>query len=231
MIRISLGGEELNDFPEGYESGYVKLLLPVQEAVLKRSYTIRQFDPENRLLTLDFAVHINPEGNNGPASSWALNCREGDVVTIDGPGVAKLVDPSADWFFLAGDMTALPAISVNLERLPASAQGHAVIEIKDTRDQQNLRVPKGVLLHWVVNPNPHQANTVLVDKVTSLPWLQGRPNVWVAAEFESMRQLRRYFKLERKLPSHQVYISSYWKIGETDEGNKRAKKLDPEADL
>ena len=37
---------------------------------------------------------------------------------VSGPGPKKLVDMNADWFLIAGDMSALPAISVNLEKLP-----------------------------------------------------------------------------------------------------------------
>ena len=46
MVRIILAGSELYDFPEGQESGYVKLLLPTEYKTLKRSYTIRAFDAE-----------------------------------------------------------------------------------------------------------------------------------------------------------------------------------------
>ncbi|MFT6792013.1 MAG: NADPH-dependent ferric siderophore reductase [Cellvibrionaceae bacterium] len=228
MIRILLGGEALKDFPAGYESGYVKLLLPVEQKILKRSYTIRHFDQKNWLLTLDFVVHVDTIGSNGPASNWALNCREGDTVTVDGPGAAKLVDLSADWFLLAGDMAALPAISVNLERLPTTAKGYAVVEVMDSADKLPLAVPSGIALHWVINPKPDQANTLLVDAVTVLPWLCGKAGVWSATEFESMRRLRRYFKQEQGLSSRQVYVSSYWKMGEADEGHKRAKKSDTE---
>ena len=225
MLRIVLGGEELADFPDGQESGYVKLLLSQENKIIKRSYTIRAFDAEKKQLTLDFVV-----GEKGPATAWVMNCKVGDEIDIDGPGATKLVDHSADWFFLAGDMTALPAISVNLEQLPATASGHAVLEIIDPEDQQQLKVPPGIKIVWVVNPSPYKSNTILVDAVRALPWKDGQPSVWAACEFDAMRSLRRYFKQERQVERGQVYASSYWKIGETDEGNKAAKKLDTEAD-
>ena len=226
MIRIVLGGNDLADFPVGQESGYVKLLLPGKNGIVKRSYTIRRFDSAQHHLTLDFVVHHD----GGPASQWALNIEEGDNIEIDGPGATKLVRSDSDWYCLAGDMTALPAISVNLEVLPSDACGYAVIEVLSPGDRQHLAKPDGIELLWVVNAHPEKSNTLLADKVRSLPWLKGIPEVWVASEFDTMRLLRRYFKQEKQVPKAQVYASSYWKIGETDEGNKLAKKKDVEAD-
>lgn len=233
MIRIVLGGADLADFPEGQESGYVKLLLP-QSSIsndepakyIKRSYTVRAFNAVTHELTLDFVSH----GDSGPASAWAIQAKVGDTITIDGPGAVKLMDATADWFFIVGDMTALPAISVNLEKLPENAVGHAVIEVASDEDKQVLDVPVGINLHWVVNAAPDKMNTCLLDAVTCLPWKDGVVNVWVASEFDAMRHLRRYFKQERHVERGQIYASSYWKIGETDEGNKAAKKMDTEAE-
>jgi NADPH-dependent ferric siderophore reductase len=231
MIRITLGGEDLVDFPEGQESGYIKLLLPVDnhaanESIqhVKRSYTVRAFDVKKHELTLDFVAH----GESGPASAWAIRSQVGDTITIDGPGAVKLMDASADWFFMAGDMTALPAMSVNLEKLPAHAIGYAVIEVMSEEDKQVIDMPVGMTLHWVLNAAPDKENTCLLDAVKQLPWQDGIVNVWVASEFDAMRHLRHYFKQECHVPRGQIYASSYWKMGETDEGNKAAKKRDAE---
>lgn len=243
MLRIILGGNDLHDFPEEQESAYVKLLLPRDQGVAKRSYTIRAFNPDALELTLDFVVHGKVRGtgcqkfstedhqNNGPALIWALNVSPGDSVQIDGPGPVKRVNHTANWFLLAGDMTALPAISVNLERLPARARGYAVIEIIEEQDRQIINTADTMAIHWVVNSKPGKPNSVLVDTVKALPWLGGTPGIWVASEFDAMRRLRRYFKEERQVNREWVYASSYWKMGETDEGNKAAKKIDSEAEL
>ena len=226
MIRMVLGGDDLHDFPCNYESGYVKLVLQRDDGkALTRSYTVRAFDSSALALTLDFVAH----GDNGPAAKWARYASKGDSISIGGPGSTKLVDMSADWFFFAGDMTALPAISVNLEKLPSDAKGYAVIEIIDSADKQALKIPAGIQLHWVINPTPDQPNQVLVDAVKQQSWLDGQANVWVASEFETMRQLRRYFRQEKRIDKYQLYASSYWKMGESDEGNKRAKQMDAEA--
>jgi len=228
MLRIELTGDELSHFPEGYESGYVKLNVHLPNGkTCVRSYTVRAFDHDAKTLTLDFVLH----GDNGPASAWAMHVKEGEAVVIDGPGPVKLVDMSADWFLICGDMTALPAISVNLERLPSHAKGYAVIEVASEADKQAINLPEGVTLQWLVNPQPDTPNTMLADAVMALPWIdQGRPYAWLACEFTTMRRLRRYFKQDRQVAKEDLYMSSYWKMGDSDEGHKAAKKADVDTD-
>lgn len=240
MLRIILTGDDLKDFPEDQESAYVKLLFVSDDSKpIMRTYTIKKFDLSNLELTLDFVVHevngdpVIQDEQFGPAISWANNVEIGEQITIDGPGPTKLIDSKAEWVFLAGDMTATPAISVNVERLPADAKGHIVLEALTSADKYPINAPEGVTVHWVVNNKPNEKNSMLVDAVKGIKWLEGAPHIWVASEFDSMRSLRRYFKdtfAEKNLTLNrgQIYASSYWKMGETDEGNKAAKKHDNE---
>ena len=227
MRRVILQGESLARFPENQESGYVKLVLsePEAEKPLMRSYTIRAFDAGQCALTLDFVDH----GDTGPASAWARRAEPGRTAVIRGPGEKKLADPDADWFLLAGDMSALPALAVNLEQLPESARGYAVIEVLSEEDRQDIDVPDGVEVQWLVNPDNEQENTVLAEAVRSLPWLPGTPYPWFAGEFSAMRSVRSYFRDEKGIDKRAMYVSSYWKIGDSDEGMKLAKRMDPDA--
>lgn len=228
MIRIQLQGAALGDFPSGAEGGYVKLLFPQTVSLESdeeskprmRSYTVRHFDSSALILDLDFVAH----GDNGPASAWALSCVIGDEISLIGPGAVKLPDFTSDWFFLVGDMTALPALSVIAERLPETAMGYLVVELIDNQDKPELSLPKGMELICVVNPDQEKVNTLLVDKVLSLPWLAGHGFVWSACEMNSMRLLRDYFLGDKKVQKDHIYISSYWKMGVSDEGHKLAKK-------
>ena len=225
MQRIILQGAGLADFPEGYEGGYVKLVLPSEaETPAVRSYTVRMFDPASRKLTIDMVVH----GDLGPAASWVSQVAAGDSIEITGPGACQPINTDADWFILAGDMSALPAISVNIERLPPDAVGHVVLEVISVEEQIELATPHGIEVHWVVNPEPEAFNTVLEDTVMALSWRDGRVAVWVAGEFSASRALRQYFRNDRPVDKGSKYISCYWKIGETDEGMKAAKRADAE---
>lgn len=225
MLRITLGGDEIDSFPADQESAYIKLIFPApgSDGTLMRTYTVRHQRAEQ--FDVDFVLHDDA----GPASQWAKDARPGDSIVVGGPGPKKLVDNSADWFLVIGDMTALPALSVNLEQLPADARGHAIIEVIDERDIQPLQHPAGVELHWLINPHPGEDSQLLVSRVRELAWLPGRPSIWAACEFSSMRALRQHFREERQVERGNLYISSYWKLGNSEDQHKLAKREDADA--
>lgn len=226
MRRIKFKGDDLSSFPRDQESGYLKLSFEDEdEREVKRSYTIRAFDGE--ILSLDFVDH-QPLG---PASRWAQSARPGSTLRAFGPGEKKLADPEADWFFFGGDMSSLPAISVNLEALKASAKGYAVISVPHERDKQSLVHPAGIQLIWVTDSVITKPSLALTEKIRSLEWLEGVPFPWFAGEFEGMRDMRRFFRDEMKIDRKSMYLSCYWKSGTSDEGMKKAKFLDAEQDV
>ena len=196
MLRVTLGGAELAGFPEDQESTYIKLIFPQNEAArpLMRTYTISAQRSDE--IDVDFVLHTA----DGPASAWARSARPGDQILIGGPGPKKLINNDADWFLLTGDMTALPAITVNLAQLPDDARGYAVLEVVTEADIQPLKTPKNVEIHWVVNAIVNTDTSSLLERIEQLDWLPGQPAVWAACEFHSMRALRKYFKHELPMP-------------------------------
>ncbi|WP_346836488.1 siderophore-interacting protein [Microbulbifer sp. SAOS-129_SWC] len=222
MLRITLGGEQMADFPVEQESAYVKLLLPQpgDERPLMRTYTIRRQRADE--IDIDFALHEHA----GPASSWAQAAGVGDRISIAGPGGKKLINSDADWLLLAGDMTALPAIAVNLEQLPAAARGYAVIAVSEEGDRQPLAHPPGVEVHWLVTDPFKDGTMALLNHIRALPRLPGKGAVWAACEFDVMRQLRQYFRAEHQVPASHRYISSYWKQGLNEEQHKQVKRVE-----
>lgn len=240
MRRLTLGGSGLHDFPAGHESAYVKLVfarpgcdevdptvppksLPSDVRPFVRSYTVRRFDPETHELTIDLTVH----GTDGPGGLWSSTAMAGDYVVLGGPGPTKLVHRDADWFFLAGDMSALPAIAANLEYLPAAAEGYAVIEVVDAADRQPLQAPPGVEVHWVIQPRPDVENGALVDAVSALEWRSGQPALWAAGEMSTVRALKKYFRSRESdggRDAKSFYASGYWQRGRSDEQRRIEKK-------
>ena len=236
MRRVVLGGEDLSNFPEDHESANFKLLIPrpgqarialppygdtpEHDRPMVRTYTLRHFDKARGEISVDFMLH-EP---HGPASEWAVNARPGDRIGFAGPGAPKFVDFEADWFLFAGDMSALPAISANIERLPAHARGYAVLEILDPADQQDLPFPEGIKVSWCVNRSPQIASLTLVNAVLAQPWLAGSPAVWVAGESGSVRAVRRYLNEEHQVERGRLYASGYWQIGLTEDRHQMEKR-------
>ena len=234
MQRVIFTGDDLADFPENYESGYVKLLFSnngqaigdkkqAEKKHLKRTYTVRTFSREDNELGIEFSLH---GAKSGPAASWAESTKPGDKILMGGPGPTKLVNNEADWFLLAADMSGLPALCCNLEQLPSHAQGYAVIEVPSEADKRSVKLPDGMDIKWVVNGKPGENSDALLNEIKSLAWKDGNPYVWVACEFESMKRIRQYMKDSRSIESDYMYISSYWKFERTEDQHRIDKQLD-----
>ena len=222
MLRVTLGGSGLRGFPDDPDSAYIKLRLSRPEGgePVIRTYTVRHYDPQRSELDIDFVVH----DADGPAINWARSCEPGDRISISGPGPKKLVDYTADWFLLVGDMSALPAISANIEGMPANAKGYVILEVIDEADQQPLPVPGALEVKWIVNSHPDRGNTYLLDAVRDLEWLTGRPSIWVAGEFSQSIAIRKFVKKKRNVKRDAMYASSYWQIGQTEDGHRVSKR-------
>ncbi len=229
MRRITLGGTELAGFPADQEGAYIKLMLASEglDTPAVRTYTVRHHREQSCEIDVDFVIH----GDHGVASAWASRVTVGDRVRVGGPGPKKAVSADADWYFFVGDMTALPAISVNLSALPDTAVGYAVIEVLDENDCVDLAAPAGIDIQWVEAHDNDAGRKAVLKRVRDKPWLSGEPAIWAASEFDTMKALRQYFKKERGLHSRQAYISSYWKNGLAEDAHKIAKKKDADAEI
>ncbi|MCT7655619.1 siderophore-interacting protein [Oceanimonas sp. NS1] len=222
MLRITLG-DDIARLPADQESAYIKLVFPQEkgERPLLRTYTIRH--QRQAEIDVDFALH----SPMGPATRWAVNARPGDRILVGGPGDKNDL-PARRLVFAGRRHGRLPALSVNLARLPERARGYAVIEVVSEADIQDLSHPEHLRLHWVINPHPTPERSALLDKIQSLPRLDGDPAVWAACEFNAMRALRRYLKQEYDLAKSHLYISSYWKLDQSEDEHKVVKRQDSE---
>lgn len=226
LQRVTLGGPGLAGFPEGQQGGYLKLFLgeDARGKPIVRTYTIR--DQREGELDIDFALHGDDAA--GPATRWSLAAGPGDTIKIGGPGAAKPLPSDHDFYLIAGDMTALPAISVNLAALSPDARGVAAIEIQSEADQVELDKPDGVEIRWLVNREPGARPDLLADELRKVALPHGRVAGWAASEFSAMRNLRTFLRDELGLRGTSLYISSYWKAGLGEDEHKVVKREDAE---
>ncbi|MFS1443115.1 MULTISPECIES: siderophore-interacting protein [unclassified Vibrio] len=85
---------------------------------------------------------------------------------------------------------------------------------------------KASSITWLIEDETEET---LSQTVRSIEWLDGQVSVWTACEFESMRELRQYFRNEKEVAKENIYISSYWKRGVTEDGHKVLKQQDAQA--
>ncbi|WP_035776256.1 siderophore-interacting protein [Arthrobacter sp. H5] len=140
------------------------LAMDADERGAMRTYTVRgaRCGGEAPEVDVDFVMHFDAEGNGGPASQWAAAAAPGDRVWLIGPNVQAATCATAgsyggiEWrpgmaqnVLLAGDETAVPAISAILESLPADIKGHALLEVPDAEDFQDIATGSGVEITWL----------------------------------------------------------------------------------
>ena len=229
MRRVTLQGDALSDFPADSQGAYIKLLFETlgQDKPTMRTYTVVEQRSALNEIDVDFMLHnSNDESGHGIAAPWSLNAQPGDEMSIFGPGPAKLINLDAQYFLLAADMTALPALTANLTTLPDSARGKVFIEILSETDKQNLQTPEQIEIVWVINDSPGSDESPLFQTIEQADWYDGSVAAWVACEFKTMKKIRHYLKVERAVERTHLYISSYWKKGNTEEQHKVIKQAD-----
>jgi len=233
MQRITLHSDDLSGFSAESEGGYIKLLfnhsggtdlssLGEDERPVMRTYTIRRFDYNSQCIDVDFVRHTTQDRQCGFAARWAMETQKGAVINIAGPGTIQNMNTDVDWYFMVADMTALPALSAKIRKLPVTAKGYAVIQVNSLEDIQTIAAPDGIEFRWITTENS------LSEYVQKMVWRQGSASIWCACEFDSMRQLRHYFRNEKAIDRENIYISSYWKNGVTEDGHKAIKREDAE---
>lgn len=222
MVRVTFTGDELAGFAWNGPAAHIKLVFTSEEAAAAqsggqesrptmRTYTPRRFDPRAAELDVDFVIH-----GDGPASTWAAQAAAGQTLQIAGPGRSYAVE-AADWYLLAGDDTAIPAISTILEALPAGARALVYLEVTDAAEERSITDRANTAVVWLRRgPDPARAGRELETALRDLDLPPGSGRVYVACEAGAMRRIRRHLLQERMLERSRVVTRGYWKLGEVD---------------
>ncbi len=226
MMRIVLGGHELDGFAIESPASSVRLLLPEpqsNELVMVtwtgnqfelpngsrppiRTFTPRDFDAERNELTLDIVVH-----DHGAATDWARRAAPGDEVAISGPGRSEELNPDARSHLLVGDESALPAIAQLLEWIPADRTIEVHVETRGRDAHLELPDHPGATVAWHDAADGAEPGDAMVEAVVSLTDLAD--DVWVAGEAAAVQRLRKHLFDERDRDRTNVTARGYWKKG------------------
>ncbi|GAA0430832.1 siderophore-interacting protein [Actinoplanes capillaceus] len=229
MVRVTLGGDDLDGFQGPAPADHVKVFFPADGADLPimptlgpnglvppppgtprpvfRDYTVRAHRPGE--LDLDFVIH-----GEGPASTWAAQASEGQTVGVLGPRGSVLIPMDLDWYLVAGDETALPAVARFLEQIPAGRRVLAYVEVADVLEEQKLTWSADVTLTWLHrNGAEPGATTLLLDAITATELPPGDGFAWIAGEATTLKPIRRHLRDDRALPSDAIDVDGYWKRG------------------
>ncbi len=233
LVAITLDGPELEGLMVEDPAASVRLLLPdtaQHDLVMPRwngnefllpdgrrpairTLTPRRVDPRALELDLEVVVH-----GRGVASAWAQTAQVGDTAGVSGPGRGYTIDRDAPAFLLAGDESAIPAISQLLEALPAGTPAQVYIEVSQPEARLVLPSHPDARVVWCDLAPGRTSGDALVAAVRGADLTPGI-KVWVAGEAAAVQRIRRYLFEERQLSRAQATVRGYWKHGRTGEAD------------
>lgn len=208
MQRVRCTAPGLGDFR--YLPGQ-DLMLAVPTAgseTFRRRYTIRQVNPSEQSIDIDFVLH-----GDGPGATWASKARPGDRIEAIGPRGKITVEEDADWHLFVGDDSALPASLAMAESLLTSQRGIVILEVDGLEDQHDVECAGDVSVQWLYRGGDDPASAVrLLEQVRDVALPPGRGHAYLAGELKVVAALRALL-LERGLEAEQVSSKPYWRTG------------------
>ena len=228
MARITLRHQDFAAFPSAAYDDHCKLFFPKPGVAMVmpergpngliwpegaerpegRDYTPRSFSHARAEVVIDFVLH-----GDGPASSWAETAKPGDTLGIGGPRGSFVVKGEFDFYLLAGDETALPAIGRRIEELPAGAKVIAFIEIADPAERQTFDAKAELELHWLERSTGAQS---LLDAVKAATLPTGAGYAFIAGESGVSSAIREHLVTDRGFDPDLIKAAGYWRQGEAD---------------
>jgi NADPH-dependent ferric siderophore reductase len=212
MLRVVLGGAELEGFTSLGFDDHVKLIFPTLDGAQPqmRDFTPRRYDAAKGELAIDFFVH-----EAGPATSWARDVVPGSRLIVGGPkGSAVIAPEGIDVHVLIGDETAVPAIARRLEELPESTRALVFVESDSGRAWLPLPSRADVETHWIAREKGAGAPArELIAAIEARGRFDPRTFWWIAAESQTARALRRHLRDARAVPLAWIKASGYWQRG------------------
>lgn len=207
MRRLHFSSPDLADFPSVGFDDHVKIFIgELQDQDGRpemRDFTPRRFDRAAGTLAIDFALH-----DAGPATSWAKAATVGETIQIGGPRGSAVIPDDFDWYWLIGDMSALPAIGRKLEELRSDVPVTTVVLLEDKADLQAIETRADWTACWLQRGR----GASLAQTIASMTLPHGEGFVWIAGEASEARDAR-YAIEALGQPKKWIKAAGYWQRG------------------
>jgi len=214
-VRVRLEGDQLKGFHSPGADDHVRLFFAPADGPLpatpeewrelpSREYTPLNADPVAGWVEFDLVVH-----GDGPGSEWAATAPPGSRVAVAGPRRSNAITGDPDAWFLAGDETAIPAITRFLRSRRPGTPARVIVEVAPENELVPLPSDVGTHVTVLVRGADSLADTLAALGESDRP--EGSVLGFVAAE-SAVVPIARTLLLEHwALPPEAVITKGYWR--------------------
>ncbi|HEY5273624.1 MAG TPA: siderophore-interacting protein [Acidimicrobiales bacterium] len=220
FVRVVLGGDALEAFVWPGAGSHLKFFpsvsvdsSPVTRAgesaprPPSRTYTPRSFDAARGELSIDFLLH-----GDGLCSKWAATAEPGDHVRVSMPRAVFHTSPGATWQLLAGDDSAVPAISTIIEAGVTIPTDIVIETLSQERDRPVLPDHPFISIEWVA-AQPARPGAALEEDLAHRAMPDGFGSVWIAGEAVAVRGMRKTLLEKHSVAPDALVTRGYWREG------------------
>lgn len=232
--RIHFAGEALRGFDSKGADDHIRVLFPDAATgelqlpqpgpkglsyapdaprPISREYTPVAWDPEAGTLVVDFVIH-----SAGVATSWAAAAEPGSIAAIGGPRGSLTIVGQPEWWLLAGDQTAIPAIRRHLAAVAPGVPVRVILSVPDESAIQEFATAAELEFSWVYQDRdaPIGDTAVLERALAEVSRPEGDGFAFVAAEQSIVKPARAKIVDEWGIEPTRTVIKGYWKRGEAE---------------
>lgn len=240
LLRVVLGGGTLDQFEgaaatDAYINAkflpadspvtvpFTKLDLAGVDKELRpkpRRFTIRDWNPENQQLTIDFVAH----GDAGYAGTWAQRAKPGDRLQFEGPGGSYRPSPDVDWHLLVGDESAIGAIGASVQSLAVGERAMVFVIVEAPGYEIDLPTQGDVDVRWLYRSESNDSESWVAEALAEAEFPPGSYDVFVHGEAAEVRAVRLHLASDRNVDVDAQSISPYWRRRHTDEDWRKVKR-------
>lgn len=203
-------GHDLPELPQDPDRATPRGLfrsLPEEQRPQVRWYTVRAHRPALGEVDVDIVTH----GDAGPGSRWVLRAEVGSVAAFQTGTAAYRTQGVSGPQVIAGDETAVPAISRILEELPDGVEAHVFLEVPSVGDVPELPDPVGATI-TVLERGTDAPGSALVSAVEAAD-LPIPTAAWLAGEQKAIAGVRRHLVGSLGAEKRAIYHCAYWILG------------------
>jgi NADPH-dependent ferric siderophore reductase len=180
---------------------------------VRRRYTIRHYDRDQRRLDLDFVLH-----GDGPGMRWAQAAQPGDAIEVVGPRGKITLAHDAAWHLFAGDATAVPGALAMMEALPADVPALAFLQVDGPEERQSVAVDRRDLIIWAYEPEALAGAPGLTGALAGAALPSGRGHAYLAGEVALVTALKATL-VSRGWATDDISAKAYWNRGRANAGH------------